>query len=456
VILAAASVDCEKRVSEYLPGVLTVHQNMGNHSLIHAPSSGGWQGWFVAGPLIQRWFAAESLSDTEPMNTYGKEKPRWNRVDGIDLMRGFSILFVLMNHVNMRLLGAKVPYLKGLPLQLTYTLVWNGQFAVQMFFVISGYLITSTSIRRWGKPDTLNMRNFYLLRFARIAPLMLLLLLVLSCLHLAHVPGFVVSDKTGGLGEALFAALTFHIGYLEATRGYLPGGWDILWSLSVEEMFYLFFPLVARSIRKRWLLACVLILFVIAGPFARMKAFNPNPVWREYSYLGGMDGIALGCLTAMVLSGRRLSRGAMLTAGSAGAALIVFTLCFSIQGYKWGLGAVGLNFTILALGVCLAIMAASQSRWKAPKLLAPFVVLGQRSYEIYLTHMFAVLALFTVFVHFGKPLKGVPVLFVLALILAGIVGWTVAVVYAEPMNLLIRRRFGLDANSVGAAHPYVD
>lgn len=390
------------------------------------------------------------------MEAYSEQDRSWNRVDGIDLMRGLSILFVLMNHVNMQLLGAKVPYLKGLPLQLVYTLVWNGQFGVQMFFVISGYLITSTSMRRWGRPGALNVRSFYLLRIARIAPLMLLLVLVLSCLHLAQVSGFVVSDKTGGLGRALFAALTFHIGHLEATRGYLPGAWDILWSLSVEEMFYLFFPLVARLLRKRWLLGCVLILFVIAGPFARMKAFNPNPVWREYSYLGGMDGIALGCLTAIALAGRKLSRAAVLSAGIAGTALIVFTLCFSIQGYKWGLGAVGLNFTVLEIGVCLAITAASQSRWHAPKLLAPLLVLGQRSYEIYLTHMFAVLALFAVFVHFGKPLKGVPILFMVALIVAGVVGWGVAVLYAEPMNLLIRRRVGLDASSIGAAHPYVD
>jgi peptidoglycan/LPS O-acetylase OafA/YrhL len=369
-----------------------------------------------------------------------------NRVDGIDLMRGLSILFVLMNHVNMRLLGAGVPYLKGLPLQLVDTLVWNGQSAVQMFFVISGYLITSMSIRRWGHPDVFNIRDFYLMRSARIAPLMLLLLLVLSSLHLAHVPGFVVSEKTGGLGRALFAALTFHIGYLEATKGYLPAGWDILWSLSVEEMFYLFFPLTARIIRKPWLLACVLALFGIAGPFARMKSFNSNPVWREYSYLGGMDAIALGCLTAMILAGRKLTRTAVLSSGIAGAAMILFTFCFSVQGYKWGLGNVGLNFSILAVGVCLAITWASQSRWQAPKLLAPVLVLGQRSYEIYLTHMFAVLALFTGFVYLGKPLDGIPILFVMAVIVAGFAGWGVAVVYAEPMNLVIRQRFGLDAS----------
>lgn len=66
----------------------------------------------------------------------------WSRIDGVDLLRGVSIIFVLMNHVNMRLLGAHVPYLIGIPHQLAYTVAWNGQFAVQMFFVVSGYLST--------------------------------------------------------------------------------------------------------------------------------------------------------------------------------------------------------------------------------------------------------------------------------------------------------------------------
>src|SRR5271163_3151172 len=87
----------------------------------------------------------------------------WTRIDGVDLLRGLSILFVLMNHVNMRLLGATVPYTHGLPDQLVHSLVWNGQFGVQMFFVISGYLITSNSIRRWKSLDALSVRKFYVL-----------------------------------------------------------------------------------------------------------------------------------------------------------------------------------------------------------------------------------------------------------------------------------------------------
>jgi peptidoglycan/LPS O-acetylase OafA/YrhL len=170
------------------------------------------------------------------------------RIDGVDLLRGLAIFFVLMNHVNMRLLGAEVPYTHGLPKQLVSSLVWNGQFGVQIFFAVSGFLITSTTIRRWGALSRVSMRGFYLMRFARIVPLLLLLLTLLSLLHFAHIKYFVVSAKTGGLGRALFAALTFHVNVLEARHGYLPGSWDILWSLSVEEVFYLVFPVTARAL----------------------------------------------------------------------------------------------------------------------------------------------------------------------------------------------------------------
>jgi peptidoglycan/LPS O-acetylase OafA/YrhL len=367
----------------------------------------------------------------------------WMRLDGVDGLRGLAIFFVLMNHVNMRLQLAHVPYTSGLPEQLVSTLVWNGQNGVQIFFAVSGFLIASTSLRRWGSLAGIGVRDFYLLRFARISPLLLLLLAVLCALHAAGLSDFVVKEKTGGLARALFAALTIHVNVLEAQRGYLPGSWDILWSLSVEEMFYLFFPLICRVLGRGKLLIAALAVFVVLGPFARTVFAQGNELWQEYSYLGGMDAIALGCLTAITLSRLRVPRSVLWSLGALGAAILVFILGFSIRAEAIGLGRSGLDMTLLALGTCFIIAAAAQSRWRSPRIGVPLATLGRRSYEIYLTHMFVVFALFRLFVAAGKPLGGVPILFISVILIAGFLGEWVARVFSDPVNRRLRRRFGL-------------
>ena len=363
------------------------------------------------------------------------------RVQGVDVLRALAILFVLMNHVNMRLRIARIPYTEGLPEQLVASLVWNGQRGVQIFFAVSGFLITAMSLRRWESLSRVNVRGFYLMRFARIAPLLLLLLGVLSGLHLAQVEHFVVSAKTGGLPRALLAALTFHVNVLEARRGYLPGNWDILWSLSVEEVFYLFFPLVARVFGRSKLFVVVLLGFVALGPFARTVFTHGNEMWKEYSYLGGMDAIALGCLTALVVSRIRFRRIAVRVAWTVGVALLVFSLCFSLTGDAWGLERTGLDMTVVAVGTCLVIAAVAQSRWKAPRMIAPVLRLGERSYEVYLTHMFVVFVAFGLFVRAGKPMWAVPGLFIGVIVAAGFLGEVVARFYSEPLNRLIREKW---------------
>src|SRR5271155_3329969 len=192
------------------------------------------------------------------------DQPRsWQRLDGVDLLRCLAIVFVLLNHVNMRLFLAHIPYARGLPSQLMASLVWNGQRGVQIFFAVSGFLITSTTLRRWSNFSLRGVHQFYQLRFARIAPLLLLVLALLCALHAAGFHDYVVDDATGGLGRALIAALTFHVNVLEASRGYLPGNWDVLWSLSVEEMFYLFFPLLMWLFGRGKPLVGLLLVFVL-------------------------------------------------------------------------------------------------------------------------------------------------------------------------------------------------
>jgi peptidoglycan/LPS O-acetylase OafA/YrhL len=315
-----------------------------------------------------------------------------------------------MNHVNMRLRLARIPYTHGLPDQLVSALVWNGQQGVQIFFAVSGFLITSTALRRWG--DRTPIRDFYRLRFARIAPLLLALLAILSVLHLAQVKNFVINPKVATLPKALFAALTFNVNVLEAQHGYLPANWDILWSLSVEEVFYFCFPLVRRY---KPLFIAVLLVLIALGPYARTHG---NPVWREYSYLGGMDAIALGCLTATLVNIKFSPRILTILGG----ALLILTLCFYQQG-----------MTLIAIGTCL-ICAASPS---TPRILNPLLRLGQRSYEVYLTHMFVVFLFFDLFLKLGIP---VPLLFLATILVSGLVGEAVARVYSEPLNLKLRSK----------------
>lgn len=376
----------------------------------------------------------------------------WARLDGVDGMRALAIVYVLMNHVNMRLVLSGNHYLHRVPKQLAASLVWQGQNGVQIFFAVSGFLITATSLRRWGSLDRVGISAFYLLRFARIAPLFLTLLALLSVLHLLGADHYTVSTKTGGLHAALLAAFTFRVNMLEATRGYLPGNWDVLWSLSVEEMFYFFFPLVCRVARGRWIFR-VLFVFIVLGPFGRTVFTHGNEILQEYSYLGGTDAIAMGCVTASLLHGRVLSRRVLQICAFLGVALLVFCLGFSRTVGRLRLEDAGLGMTLVGLGACLLIAAAAQTGWRAPRLFNPVLAYGRRSYEIYLTHMFLVFACFDWFIARGGSLRLVPVLFAGTILLAGAVGELVGRFYSEPANRWLRARFGESAARMGEELP---
>jgi peptidoglycan/LPS O-acetylase OafA/YrhL len=105
-----------------------------------------------------------------------------------------------------------------------------------------------------------------------------------------------------------------------------------------------------------------------------------------------------------------------------------------------GLDRSGLDMTILAIGTCMVIAASSQTKWKRPRIFKPLCVLGRRSYEVYLTHMFIVYGLFNLFVSLGKPILGVPILFIGVIFIAGVFGDIVARFNSDPLNKLLRKR----------------
>jgi peptidoglycan/LPS O-acetylase OafA/YrhL len=386
----------------------------------------------------------------QPPSPIQDSRRNFNRLDGVDVLRGLAILFVVLNHVHMRLAIAQIPYAANTSEPLIASLVWNGQFGVQIFFAVSGFLITSTALRRWGVLSNISLRDFYLLRIARIAPLLLALLASLTVLHYVKISPFLVSEKTGGIGRALLAALTLHINVLQAHRGWLPANWGVLWSLSVEEMFYLFFPLVARFFSRSNLFPPILLCFVAFGPFARTIFARGNDIWSEQSYLGGMDAIALGCLAALLVCRVRFPHIALRALALAGAALIVSILVGLRFSHVPLFGESGLDMTIIALGTCMTMIAAAQTQWKGPRLLAPLLRLGQCSYEVYLTHMFVVFALFAVFVKYGSPIWAVPLLFIATIAVAGGVGGIIARFFSEPFNRTLRKRWSNERRQLGS------
>ncbi len=146
-----------------------------------------------------------------------------SRLQGVDVLRGLSVLLVTLHHIHLRFWINDYDVDHVLPKPVNQVLFWSGYYAVITFFVISGFLITGLSIRRWQHLGGIQMGRFYTMRAARILPCLLALLLILSVLDLAGAPEFVIEPERASLARALWAALTFHVNWLEATTDIFRG-----------------------------------------------------------------------------------------------------------------------------------------------------------------------------------------------------------------------------------------
>ena len=99
-----------------------------------------------------------------------------HRVPAIDVLRGLCIIAVVLHHINLRIPFKNSAFGAMLSPAINRVLFWDGAYGVTVFFVISGFLITTWSLKRWGTPAQINMRQFYRMRFARIVPCLLALL----------------------------------------------------------------------------------------------------------------------------------------------------------------------------------------------------------------------------------------------------------------------------------------
>lgn len=360
---------------------------------------------------------------------------------GIDSLRGLSILLVLLNHIGLRIRLTNGVLGEHLPRELLNDLNFNGSEAVYIFFVISGFLITTNALMRWGGLGRMKLRGFYVRRAARILPLLVVFVAVLALLDLAAVEGYVINKPGQSLWGAIGSAFGLCLNWYEAKTGYLPANWDVLWSLSIEEVFYLGFPLVCLFLRKTWLVATVMALLALSLPIS-LGLIVGNPIWREKAYLPGMAGIAMGVVGAIAANYLRpRSRRLLCPFYVVGVAGLAGVLGFEKELTRWfGSGTI-LLLTFSAMCLVLAFYW-SAALGKPPRMsgVGWTCSFGRLSYEIYLTHMFVVIVMLRIFRGTGANMRWGVLWYPLTIVGCWALGWAVARFFSMPSDKGIRQR----------------
>jgi peptidoglycan/LPS O-acetylase OafA/YrhL len=349
---------------------------------------------------------------------------------GLDVLRAVAILIVMALHWA------------NSPLPASATSVWDdafirfathGTYGVALFFVLSGFLITRAAMLREANFFGMSARDFYSRRIARIQPLYLAVV-ALGFIAIIYGPTgsriFRYTFRDPGSvfgGEFVVSLLTFTYNWemIAHHAEFLFRGlnWDVMWSLAVEEQFYLAFPLLVVWTRTRRRLTIALLFIVAIGVSTRIAldaahvAFNV----RLMNSFSCFDTIAIGVLCALWRDKLRIGPVASDGLVLLGAGMI-FTAC-----YRGGI-------VPLVLGACLFIGGSRETRLFRNRGWRILARIGQLSYGLYL---FQALALWLT----APAIEGGDV--VLAFIL--FVGVTLLIAeasyryYEVPLNNLLRR-----------------
>ncbi|CAN5196068.1 acyltransferase family protein [soil metagenome] len=301
-----------------------------------------------------------------------------SRLAGLDGLRAIAVLAVIAYHF---LPGGFV----------------GGFVGVDIFFVISGFLITGLLVREHGLTGRIGVRAFWARRARRLLPA--LLLVVTACSAAAF---FIRGDVIVRLGVQVLGAGTFSSNWLAIARGssYFDGTapelFRNLWSLAVEEQFYLVWPLLMLLlllVKRRAVRAAIAAVIAVASALAMALLAGPDPTRVYYGTDTHSFGLAIGAALAFILQGAftgaaesgRVARIGLPVAGAAavGGILAIAALLPEDDSRVTHGGLV-----VVALLTALAIAGAVAAGSWLGRLLdsQPLRWIGERSYGLYLWH----------------------------------------------------------------------
>jgi peptidoglycan/LPS O-acetylase OafA/YrhL len=296
----------------------------------------------------------------------------------LDGLRGIAILGVVATHSNL-------------------ANVWAGDIGVDVFFVLSGFLITSLLIEEWGAFHSISLRRFYARRALRLLPALMVLIAVFVTWH-CLVSSRVVAVRTALDGlNALFYSTNwmFALGLRQPVHVFAH-----TWTLSIEEQFYLSWPLLLILLLSRCGSGGSMFRWVVLGMFLffmeriLITASVPSGLynWLFYGTDARADAMLAGCAAAIALGSRSIARNGSLSSALKYSAWFIAIPGLVLIGIPAGSSpefcAIGLHITTGLLAVLILIEVVIREEGLLCSLLSRrwLVHVGKVSYGLYLWH----------------------------------------------------------------------